>query len=234
MKKKLLLLSLIILSVITITGCKSKKDYGLEFKKEYEALNGTTNKGGKEHRTVAIPQDNPYIKVNPSEIVEKIDNKETFYLYVGDPLCPWCRSVIEKSIEVAKEHNIKKIYYIDIWDDDGNEILRDKYEFVDGKLTQTKKGTSEYNRLLKEFKDVLRDYELVNEEDGKTYTTGEKRIYAPNFFYIKDGKVVKLVTGKSEKQKDSREELTEEILQDEEDQFNELFKLQNECKDKSC
>ena len=38
----------------------------------------------------------------------------------------------EKSIEVAKEKNIEKIYYIDIWDDDGNEILRDKYILHDG------------------------------------------------------------------------------------------------------
>ena len=60
---------------------------------------------------------------------------------------------------------------------------------------------------------------------------GEKRIYAPNYFYISNGKVKKMVEGISDKQKDSREELTDEILKDEEEQFNDLFK--NSC-DENC
>ena len=51
-----------------------------------------------------------------------IENKETFYVYFGDELCPWCRSVIEKFIEVAKKNDVKKVYYVKIWDDDHNEI----------------------------------------------------------------------------------------------------------------
>ena len=53
--------------------------------------------------------------------------------------------------------------------------------------------------------------------------TGEKRIFAPNFFYVKKGKVKTMVTGISNKQKDSRENLTNEILKDEEKAFNKLF-----------
>ena len=34
------------------------------------------------------------------------NNKKAFYLYVGDSLCPWCRSVIEQSIKSAKENEI--------------------------------------------------------------------------------------------------------------------------------
>ena len=40
---------------------------------------------------------------------------------------------------------------------------------------------------------------------------------------MKDGKSIKLVDGISEKQKDSREELTKEILEDEEKAFNDFF-----------
>lgn len=235
MKRKRLWLILVLVLLITITGCakKDNKNYGLEFKEEYEALNGKTNKAGKEHRTITIPEDNPYIKIDPSKVVEMIDNEESFFLYVGDPLCPWCRSVLEKSIEVASKYKIKKIYYIEIWDDEGNEIFRDKYELKDNELVKTIDGTKEYNRLLKEFDSVLSEYNITNEK-GESVSTGEKRIYAPNYFYIKNGKVIKLITGNSSLQKDSREELTKEMLEDEEKQFIELFKLDTSCSIDGC
>ncbi|MBP3841274.1 MAG: hypothetical protein IK997_04000 [Bacilli bacterium] len=224
MKNKVLYLLVFVLLITIVTGCASEKDRekAIEFKKEYESLNGKKNGLGKEHRALNIKSDNPYEKVSQKKIVEMIENKETFYLYVGDSLCPWCRSVLEKSIEVAKEKGIKKIYYIDIWDDEGNEIFRDKYELKDGTASKIKEGTKEYNRLLKEFDKVLSDYTLTDAE-GTKVETGEKRIFAPNFFYVKKGKVKTMVTGISNKQKDSRENLTNEILKDEEKAFNKLF-----------
>jgi thiol-disulfide isomerase/thioredoxin len=207
---------------MSLTGCKNNK-YALEFKEEYESINGVVNKNGKEHRAITIDEDNPYIKTTPEEIVKMINNKETFFLYVGDSLCPWCRSVLEKSIEVAKKYNVEKIYYIKIWDDEGNEILRDKYE-LKPILTKTIEGTDSYKFLLEKFDSVLSEYTLTDTE-GHKITTEEKRIYAPNYFYIKNGEVVKMVEGISEKQTDSREELTDEILKDEEEQFISLFKL---------
>ena len=223
--KKIFLSLLIIVALFTITACDGKKKdnkSALEFKEEYESLNGKTNKYGKEHRTITISEDNPYIKTTPEEIVKMIDNKETFYLYVGDPLCPWCRSVLEKSIEIAKEYDIDKIYYIDIWDDEGNEILRDKYELQNNEAVKTIEGTKEYSKLLKVFDSVLDDYVLTDNNKNQV-ATGEKRIYAPNYFYIKKGKAIKKIEGTSELQEDSREELTEEMLKDEEKQFKELF-----------
>ena len=159
----------------------------------------------------------------PEEIVKMLDNKETFYLYVGDPLCPWCRSVIEKATEIATKKNVKKVYAIEIWDDEGNEILRDKYEMVDGKLKQTIKGTDAYNKMLASFNDLLRDYSIT--DGDKEIPTGEKRIYAPNYFYIENGVAKKLITGKSELQKDSREVLTKEMLEEEEKVLAEFFDL---------
>ncbi len=222
MKKKIFLIMFIMMTIMSLTGCKNNK-YALEFKEEYESINGVVNKNGKEHRAITIDEDNPYIKTTPEEIVKMINNKETFFLYVGDSLCPWCRSVLEKSIEVAKKYNVEKIYYIKIWDDEGNEILRDKYE-LKPILTKTIEGTDSYKFLLEKFDSVLSEYTLTDTE-GHKITTEEKRIYAPNYFYIKNGEVVKMVEGISEKQTDSREELTDEILKDEEEQFISLFKL---------
>ena len=220
MKKIIISLLVIFIVMLGVTGCKNKS--ALEFKNEYESLNGVVNKAGKEHRTITIAEDNPYIKVTPEEIVKKIENKDTFYLYVGDPVCPGCRSVLEKSIEVAKNSEVKKIYYIEIWDDEGTEILRDKYELKDGEIVKSIEGTDSYKKLLEYFDSLLSEYNLTD-SNGEKVSTGEKRIYAPNYFYIEKGIAKKLVEGISEKQKDSREELTKEMLEDEQKQFEELF-----------
>ena len=220
MKKTILLLLGL---VFILTGCTKTNDTSLLFKKDYEALNGKTNKNGIKYRTVNISEDNPYIIVEASDIVKKIENKETFYVYFGDDLCPWCRSVIEKSIEVANINKIDKIYYVAIWDDDGNEILRDKFTLENGKPVKTIEGTDTYSKLLTYFHDVLSNYNLKDSE-GNPITTGEKRIFAPNFIYVEKGKPIKMIDGISDKQKDSREKLTSEILEDEENQFNKFFK----------
>ena len=233
--KKIISLILILVVAITLTACnkeKSNKD-ALAFKEEYESLNGKKNKKGTEYRKIDIDDDNPYVKVSAEKIVEMINNKETFYLYVGDSMCPWCRSVLEKSIEVARDNDIEKIYYIEIWDDEGNEILRDKYELKDGKINKVSNGTKAYKELLKKFDKVLSDYTLTS-EDGEKIEVGEKRVYAPNYFYIENGKVKKMIEGISDSQTDPYEELTDEILDDEEEQFEDFFKSDSTCKVGGC
>jgi len=223
-KKRILFLVLIIFT-IGMVGCTKKEnpsESALAFKKDYEAINNTENKSGKIHRAITIPENNPYEEITTEKLLEKIQNKDTFYVYFGSRLCPWCRSVIEKATAVANSKKIEKIYYIDIWDDEGSEILRDKYVLEDKELTKTIDGTKDYYTLLELFANVLSDYTLTNEDD-EPVAVGEKRIFAPNFIYIKNGKAVKLTEGISELQTDSREELTDEMLKDEEQQFQDFF-----------
>ena len=217
--KKYLICLLLIISLI-LTGCTSKD--AVTFKKDYESLNGKENANGKVHREVSIPKNNPIVISNAKEIVSMIENKETFYVYFGDALCPWCRSVVEKAMEVANANGIKKVYYVDIWDEEGNETLRDKYTLDENNNpVQELEGTEEYYKLLEYFNDFLRDYTYTVEDETKTF--GEKRIYAPNFFYVAKGKVTRMTSGKSELQTESRGELTKEILEDEEKQFDDFF-----------
>ena len=54
-------------------------------------------------------------------MLEKIENEDSFYVYFGSKLCPWCRSVIEKAVDIANLNNVSKIYYIDIWNDEGKK-----------------------------------------------------------------------------------------------------------------
>ena len=219
MKKKLFILILFTVSLFTLTACtedKNSKEDALNFKEEYESLNGQTNDSGKENRTISISEDNPYQTVEASEIVNLMNDKKTFYVYFGFPTCPWCRSVIEKSIEIAQKKNISKIYYVNVLE------IRDKMEVVDGEATRTVEGSEDYYELIELLSNVLNNYEL-QDENGNSIDTGEKRIYAPSFVYIENGKAVKLIEGISENQTDSRMELTDEILEDEENLFSDFF-----------
>lgn len=225
MKKKFILLILILF----LTSCANKD--AVSFKKEYEALNGKENANGKVYRNVSVPKNNPIKIVNASDIVDKIENKDTFYVYFGSSLCPWCRSVIEKAMEVANANGIEEVYYVDFWDKDGKELYRDKYTIDDsGNLVKDIEGSEEYYKLLSQLDSVLEEYTIKN-KDGEEIDVNEKRIYLPNFIYIAKGKPIRMTTGISELQTGSRDELTKEILLDEEKKFDDFFI--NVC-DESC
>lgn len=231
MKKKLLLLIILIIP-FTLIGC-TKNDDAIAFKKDYESLNGTTNKNGKEYRKLDISKNNSMIMSNAKEIIKMIENEESFYVYFGSKRCPWCRSVIEKAIEVSNENEIDKIYYVDIWDDEGNEILRDKYTLDDNnEKVLVNEGKEEYFKLLEYLNDILPDYTYAaNKNGGAKLEISEKRIYVPLFVYIAKGKPIRSTSGLSDKQTYSREELTKEILKDEAQLFDDFFI--NVC-DESC
>ena len=225
MKKKFILLILILF----LTSCANKD--AVSFKKEYEELNGKENANGKVYRNVSVPKNNPIKIVNASDIVDKIENKDTFYVYFGSSLCPWCRSVIEKAMEVANANGIKEVYYVDFWDKDGKELYRDKYTIDDsGNLVKDIEGSEEYYKLLSQLDSVLEEYTNEN-KDGEEIDVNEKRIYLPNFIYIAKGNPIRMTTGISELQTGSRDELTKEILLDEEKKFDDFFI--NVC-DESC
>lgn len=217
-----------ILTLLLICGCSTKTESD-KFKKDYESLNGKSSSYG-EYRELNIEQ-NPFVFSNSDEIIKMIENKESFYVYFGDKACPWCRSVIEKAISVSKKYSISKIYYINIWDDDHNEILRDKYELKDGKAVKVNDGDKNYSKLLEYFNEFLDDYTLTDEENN-VINVGEKRIFAPTFIYVENGKAVRETTGISKKLTSPFDELTEEILNDEEKLFNDFFGADLACNDK--
>ena len=240
MKNKKLVIFVLLISMFTLTACFGKSDEedkkednkaAVEFKNDYEKNNGKENSSGKVHRAVRISDKNVFEEVTPEEVVKKIENKETFYVYFGSTLCPWCRSVIEMADQVSRDNEIEKIYYVDIWDDEGVEIFRDKYTLGEDNndLVVEFEGTEAYKTLINVFADLLDNYTLTD-SNGNKVEVGEKRIYAPNYVYIENGVPKRLVTGISDKQSGSRDELTEEILNDEEKTFNSFFV--NACDDK--
>lgn len=219
MKKIIILL----ITLVLLTSCAKKETDANKFKKEYENKNNEEIIEGENYRKLDISKNNPFVYSNGDKIVNKIENKETFYVYIGSCKCPWCRSVIEKFIEIANLNNIDKVYYVDIWNEDHEEILRDKYTLDEKNRPQkTVDGTESYYKLLNYFDEFLSDYTLTTSK-GKTVKVGEKRIFAPTFVYIEEGTAKKLVTGISDKQTTYNAELTNEILDEEEKIFKEFL-----------
>ena len=226
MGKKIIVLFLIIISIFLITGCRKNNVDAKKFSEEYEKLNNTKAPYGdnENYRNISIPKNNSFVYSNAKEILEMIDNKETFYVYFGSAHCPWCRSVIEKAVEVANKNKVEKIYYVNIWKGFHEEILRDTYEIGDNnKPNKVKDGSKEYYKLLNKFDNLLEDYTLTTDNNEKI-NVGEKRIFAPNFIYVEKGKAKKIITGISKKQTKYNSKLNKNILADEKKIFNNFFK----------
>ncbi len=201
------------------TNENKEKTDAIKFKEEYEALNNTiSEKDGKKIRSITIKEDNPIQYKTADELVEMINNKETFVVYFGFPDCPWCRSVIPTLIEVASKLNFQKIYYVDV------KEIRDTLSLnEEGKIVVENEGSEGYKKLLKILDNVLEKYTLTNAK-GKKIDTKEKRIYAPNIVAIKDGVSLKLTDGISEKQENGYVDITEEMKREMFDKIEEVLK----------
>lgn len=193
----------LLLSIFLITGCVDKNSDAYKFKKEYESINNKDNGHGNKHRSLSIPDDNPFVYATCKDIVEKINNKETFVVYFGFKECPWCRSVLPELINVAKDKEIETIYYVDVKD------VRDVKEYVDGEIKTTKMGDKYYIELISILDKVLDEYTLSTDEGE--ISTGEKRIYAPNIIAIGEGVPIQMETGISDELKDPYSKLTKKI-----------------------
>lgn len=234
--KKIFAIILIMMLTLTLTGCSDKpveKNDALKFKEEYEKQNGVKNeKYNVTTRTLNIPEDNPMVYATAGEIVTKIENKETFVVYFGFSDCPWCRSVVEELIHVAKDLNVEKLYYVDV------KELRDVKELdEDNNVITSKEGDKHYMELLNKLDSVLDDYTLTD-KDGNEISAGEKRIYAPNVVGVANGIPTELETGESEKLTNPYDELTDEMRKETYNKLKCVFKCLEDntptCKKNMC
>lgn len=215
MNKKLIIIFLI-LTIVLIIGIfiftkkqdSTNKD-ALAFKEEYEKLNNKTNeKTGKKMRVLEIDRNNPFIYKDASEIIQMIENKETFVVYFGFSDCPWCRSVVPTLIKVADDLDIDKVYYTSV------KEIRDVLEMDENnKIRTITKGTDDYYELIKLLDSVLENYTLVD-KDNNEVKIDEKRIYAPNIVSIVKGKAEKMSTGISDEQTDPFMKLNDNLKKD--------------------
>lgn len=189
--KKIINILTILLCVCFITGCNKTSEEknntdALKVKEEYESLNGLENKNnGKKYAEISLDDDNPFTYVTASDIVKKVNNKETFMLYLGFPECPWCRNAITVLSSAAKATGIKNIYYFRLKDENGNDIRNVLKLDGNGNIITEKEGSKEYNTLIDLFSEKLDIYDGLND-------SSIKRIYAPTVIFIQDGKVIGL------------------------------------------
>ena len=227
MKRYLIIFSILIVSIFTLCGCGKNND-ATKFKEEYESLNGTMSQSGKQIREIIIEKDNPIIYKTAEELVEMIENKETFVVYFGFPNCPWCRSVLPTLLDVSKELGLEKLYYVNVLD------IRDTLELNDQNELVTKvKGTDAYYKLLEYLDSVLSDYSM-KDKDGNSIETHEKRIYAPNVVGVVNGVADELTTGISSLQTDAYMDLTEEMINETYNNFKCVINCVLDSESKSC
>lgn len=207
---------MLLVFVLLITGCNDNQ----RFKKDYESLNGKDTNYNTKYRTITIDENNPFVYSDLKEINKKIEKKKTFIVYFGANWCPWCRSMLPTAIEEANAKGIKTIYYIDVRpDNDDEKEIRDVYDYdKNGNVYLSHKGQKEYRKFLEYADNVLKEYSShgVDVKDVK-------RVGAPNFILVKNGKATRMEEGISEKQTDANMEITDELKQDMRNIFDSLY-----------
>ena len=172
----ILLVCLLIGVLILLFFKTDNKTDGERFKEEYSYLE--------------IDNNNPFIYKSASDIVDLINNKETFLVYFGYANNDKVKEVLPSMIKAIKDDYIEVVYYVDL------ENIRNEME-VNGKTVETTyMGTAGYYELLKILEDLLPNYDLKDSK-GKSVDAG-KRIEAPTLLAVSKGKALKLASGNSE------------------------------------
>lgn len=197
-----LIISLVCIVLNYNPNTRNNNEDALRFKTEYEVLNNTVDLDGNTLNKVLIKEDNPIVYSSLDEIITKIDNKESFIVYFGYPSSFYCRNIIEYAINAANAENINTIYYINLRNENDEEIIRDEYNLnKKNKIELKREGTKEYKELLSRLGNILDDYILIN-KDEEELKVGEKRLLESSFIYIKNGVPIKLENGYITKNKE--------------------------------
>lgn len=214
-KSKFVIVFLLFISIFVLFGCGRTDEAG-RFKEEYEGLNNAKDEAGQKIRNVKISSKNPIKYKSEDEIVDAINNKDTFVVLFGYPSCPWTRSIVETLMVVARENSLDDIYYVNV------EDIRDEYTIKDGKAVLSKEGTQGYSELLGILSNILSEYTL--NDGSKIINVGEKRIYTPNLVGVIKGEVLYSDTGISSLQTDPYMKFTDEILNDTKNKLTKVIK----------
>lgn len=154
------------------------------FKKEYEALNNRVNpNNNKLYPKISISNDNP-IKYSSYDEIFEVLKSGTGVIYFGFPECPWARNLVPVMLSAAKEVEIDTIYYLNIKDDRDVLMLNEN-----GDIVTEKEGNKKYFELVEKLDSILDDY-ILTDNDGKSVSTGKKRIYTPLLIFVKNGKII--------------------------------------------
>ncbi len=113
-----------------------------------------------------MDSDHVFVSTTMKEALQAIERQQTFVLYAGFSTCPWCLEAMPILNEVAKEYETA-VSYINTRPDHTRESELRKFD------------NPEYVQFVEVMSNVLSE----NEE-------GQKHMYVPFVFFIKEGEVV--------------------------------------------
>lgn len=217
-----ILIVIAIMTVGLISIIDDKQEVGsdaLKFKEEYELLN---NKYYEEYdltvSTMNIDKDNPIKYLSDENIIEKLTNG-THIIYFGFPECGWCRRAVPVLLNFAKKNKIETIYYYNFYN------LRNEYEKGENK---------DKVKLYESITEILKDNLEKSYEEGNHQ--GQKRLSAPDVYFIKNGNIVgshyKLVESYLDYNLELTTDQTEELLTIYQNNYDKMFA--NICIEEDC
>ncbi|MBR5389283.1 thioredoxin family protein [Candidatus Saccharibacteria bacterium] len=106
-----------------------------------------------------VDADNVY-KIKTAEETIAILEHGTGVVFIGFPSCPWCQAYAPMLNDLAKDYDIKEIYYFDIKEDREN-------------------NTESYQKIV----ELLSDYLQYD-------NTGNKRVYVPETAFVMNGEII--------------------------------------------
>ena len=106
-----------------------------------------------------VDKDNVY-KIKTAEETIAILEHGTGVVFIGFPSCPWCQAYAPMLNDLAKDYDIKDIYYFDIEEDREN-------------------NTENYQKIV----ELLSEYLQYD-------NTGNKRVYVPETAFVINGEII--------------------------------------------
>lgn len=217
----LIILAIMIVGLISLIDEETKENTdALKFKEEYELLNGKYyEESDITLSTLEIPKENPIKYLTDEELIAKL-TEGTNIIYFGFPECVWCRRLVPVLLEFAQKNKIETIYYYNF------SNLRKAYE----------ENTDESKiKLYEKIIDILKDNITITYEEGTAHA-GEKRLSAPDVYFVKDGTIVghnyKLVESYTNYQEELTNEQKEELIQIYKSYYDKMFV--NVCIEEAC
>lgn len=174
---------------------KTVQENSNQFKKDYELLNGTKDdKGNLKYIDVSLPEINSFKYATITEVIELLKNGSGV-LYLGMPECNWCRNILPILIDSANETKIDKILYYN-----PKQIRTD--------------NTHEYQELVNILNTYLLTDTTTQKETDANFDKNKKRVYMPDIYIIKNGKILGNHAVTLDSQKDSKITLNESQKQE--------------------
>ncbi|MGI6607363.1 MAG: hypothetical protein ACOX1F_00060 [Erysipelotrichaceae bacterium] len=151
-------LFILVILVLTVSGCQKEKII------EYQKPTGTVSDMSGYQGLVS----EQFYDITVDEVLEKIENGETFIVYFGYVECPWCNCVVPVLNEVSVENDMP-IYYLDFHSSVNSENasgMREISEFCGNNQQGLKEGQFSFS-----FPTVLyiRKGELYDVHIGTVY-----------------------------------------------------------------